>query len=201
MAKTRKDIGEGAREARFRDIYTAHYPALYAYALRRSSDPAEAHDVVADTFLVLWRRFEEAPQVDDELRPWLFGVARRVFASHDRTQRRRDRLAQRLAETVAEGASLEEQASRRDDARRLFEALFELSDEERELLMLAAWERLPMTEIAQILGCSENAASIRLHRARKRLSVAYEKESTAISHDSHEGLRLRRPLRRRNTDE
>jgi RNA polymerase sigma factor (sigma-70 family) len=194
-------MSEESRELRFRELYERHYATLLAYSLRRSVDPADAHDVVADTFLVLWRRLDEAPQTDEEIPLWLYGVARRVLANRHRTQQRQERLAQRFADTVVEGESLEELASRRHDARRLLEALLELSEQDRELLMLAAWERLSTGELAQVIGCSENAAAIRLHRARKRLTEVYKKENDATGHIGRERLRLRRPPERRRIDE
>lgn len=55
-------------------------------------------------------------------------------------------------------------------------AMARLSDRDREVLMLAAWEQLAPAEIAAVLGCSRSAANVRLHRARKRLLAALERE-------------------------
>lgn len=188
-------------ERRFRELYARYYATLLAYALRRLPDAADAHDLVADIFLVLWRRLEDAPPSDDEVLFWLYGVARRVLANRHRARQRQQRVAQRLAEVVAEAPALEEVASHRRDARRLVDALFELSARDREVLMLAAWEGLSTSELAAVLGCSENAAAIRLHRARKRLTEVYKKENAMSDHGDDERLRLRRPSERRKTDE
>jgi RNA polymerase sigma-70 factor, ECF subfamily len=61
---------------------------VLAHALRRT-DAGAAHDAVAETFLVAWRRFDEVPR--DPL-PWLYGVARRVLADQRRAGRRRASL-------------------------------------------------------------------------------------------------------------
>src|SRR5438128_2115300 len=82
------------RTEAFRRIYEACYRAIAAYARRRLSD-GDADDVVADTFLVAWRRLEDVPQGDLTL-PWLYGVARRVVSEGRRSGRRRDRLTVRL---------------------------------------------------------------------------------------------------------
>src|SRR5262249_56141105 len=55
-------------------------------------------------------------------------------------------------------------------SRRLLDALGGLSEKEREVLMLAAWEELSGPEAARVLGCTATAYRIRLHRARRRLS-------------------------------
>lgn len=193
---------EEMREARFRRIYERHYASLLAYALRRAPDRAEAQDVVADAFLVLWRRLGDAPEDDEQILPWLYGVIHRVLANRLRARQRQERLTERFAQMLADEATLEEIASHRQDAQRLLQALLELSERERELLLLSAWERLPTSELARVFGCSENAAAIRLHRARKRLIELYEeKETGATGHKHSERLRLRRPQRRRRIDE
>lgn len=87
----------GSRDAgRFRGVFARQYRAVLAYALRRASE-ADAHDVVADTFLVAWRRLRDVPAGDAEL-PWLLGVARRTLANQRRAKLRAARLADRLAE-------------------------------------------------------------------------------------------------------
>ncbi|HEX5246996.1 MAG TPA: sigma-70 family RNA polymerase sigma factor [Gaiellaceae bacterium] len=185
------------RERRFRRLYERHYPALLAYALRRTTGSADAHDVVADTFLVLWRRFSDAPSSDEEALLWLYGIARRVLANRHRTRQRQERLAQRFADALNQSTSTEDVATHRRDAQRLLEALLELSDSERELLMLAAWEQLSTSELARVLGCTENAAAIRLHRARKRLTEVYTKENDPSGHRTVERLRLRPSKKRK----
>lgn len=193
-------MAEDERERRFRMLYRQHYPMLLAYALRRSPDPADAHDAVADTFLVLWRRYADAPVNDEEVLLWLYGIARRVLNNRHRTRQRQERVAQRFAELLTEGPDLEEIAAHRRDARRLLNALLALSEQDRELLMLATWERLPTSDLAAVLACSENAAAIRLHRARKRLTEVYEKENAASGHRGHERRRLRRPRDTKQND-
>lgn len=191
--------GETA-ESRFRRLYETHYEALLAYAARRSPDLSEAHDVVADTFLVLWRRLDEAP-VDEEVPLWLYGVIRRVLSNRDRSRQRRERLAARFAQIARELPETEELVESRLDARQLLEALLLLTEDDREVLLLAAWERLSTAQLAATLGCSQNAASLRLHRARKKLTEVYKKENERTGHIPHERLRLRRPPDRRRKDE
>ena len=70
----------------FRALLEDHARAVLGYALRRTHDPADAADAVAETFLVVWRRLEDAP-FGRETRPWLFGVARRTLANQRRVRR------------------------------------------------------------------------------------------------------------------
>jgi RNA polymerase sigma-70 factor, ECF subfamily len=65
---------------RFEELFRSNYRAVLAYALRRA-DPETADEVVADTFLVCWRRLDEVPA---RALPWLLGVARRCLANRRR---------------------------------------------------------------------------------------------------------------------
>ena len=80
-------------QARFEQLYGDYADRVHAYALRRTS-PAAADDVVAEVFLVVWRRLHKVP---DEPLPWLLGVARRVLANQRRGDARRAALIDRMA--------------------------------------------------------------------------------------------------------
>ncbi len=151
-------------EARFAELYRTGARELLGYALRRAADPDNAADVVAETFLIAWRRLAEVPLGDDG-RLWLYGTARRVLANQDRSARRRDRLTERLREQLHhELADLPE-----PEGGPVVEALAELSEPDRELLTLIGWEELTPSEAARALGITPLAARTRLHRARRRL--------------------------------
>jgi RNA polymerase sigma-70 factor (ECF subfamily) len=149
---------------RFEAMYEEHRKGLLAYAVRRVG-PEDAPDVVAEAFLVAWRRLADVP--DDPL-PWLFGVARRVIATNRRGHRRRARLAERLAQAVPLGAS--DAAPGRPDTGELGRAFASLGEPDREVLTLVALDGLSVARAAAALGCSPPALSVRLHRARSRLA-------------------------------
>jgi RNA polymerase sigma-70 factor (ECF subfamily) len=169
----------------FEGLFREHYPLVRAYALRRAA-PDAAQDVVADTFLVAWRRFEDVP--GDPL-PWLYATARRVLANQRRSATRSAALHVRLA-SAAEGAASEatgvstDAAERVADAELLRLALARLSERSREALMLVGWEGLSGARAARAAGCSTATFAVRLHRARARLAAelaALESGSTPQS--------------------
>lgn len=155
------------REARFRDLYRAHFDSILAYAVRRTDQPADAGDVVAETFLVAWRRLGEMPG-GAEGRLWLFGVARRVLANHHRGDRRRQHLGERLRERLSRPES-GDPAGPVSDRVTVVDALRRLGDLDREVLMLSVWEGLEPREIAVVLGLAPAVVRSRLSRARARL--------------------------------
>jgi RNA polymerase sigma-70 factor (ECF subfamily) len=165
-------------QIRFGQLYRDQGRAILAYALRRVEGPEDAAEVVAETFLVAWRRLDEVP-VDAEARLWLFGVARRVIANLHRAERRRTRLAERLAESLR--TELAAQSASVGEAAEALRAMGGLDDDDRELLLLVSWEELSPGEAAKVLGISSLAARSRLHRARRRLRTLLEQRESAGS--------------------
>ena len=164
-------------QRRFEQLFERHRRSVLGYALRRVDEPADAADVLAETFLIAWRRLGGVPEGDDA-RPWLFAVARRVLANQRRGERRRDGLAERLGQELTAqfpagvlAGGGDPAVFGEDDAsgRRVREALAQLTEEDHEILQLAAWEGLTPAEIAVVLGVRSVTARSRLHRARRRL--------------------------------
>lgn len=167
-----------ARASRFEHVIRPCLEPLRRYLARRA-DAEVAADVLGDTLLVAWRRFDDVP---GEPLPWLYGVARNCLANAERGVRRRVRLAARLADEP-DGAAEPEGSAVED----LYDALDALTDTDRELVRLWAWERLTPTEIATVVGLSPNAVSVRLTRAKQRLRELIEAPRKNGDLAGHEG--------------
>jgi RNA polymerase sigma factor (sigma-70 family) len=123
---SRSDRVHDERRTRFEGLFRSHADAVRGYALRRS-DPHEADDVVAETFLIAWRRFDDVPA---NAGPWLLGVARRVLSNRRRSDHRVVSLSDRLAERERRKPST---ATDEVDLRLTIEAALErLPEKERE---------------------------------------------------------------------
>lgn len=168
-----------AAEAQFARLYSDYGRDVLAYALPRAAGAEDAADVVAETFLVAWRRARDVPSGPDA-RLWLLGVARRVLANQRRGHGRRTRLAERLQDELRAATATQPEPSSSDRA--VVHALERLSTDDRELLLLAGWEGLNSSQIARVLDISTAAARTRLHRARRRLrtKLAAEEEETPV---------------------
>jgi RNA polymerase sigma factor (sigma-70 family) len=170
-----------AGDAAFRSLYAHTFDAVARYCLRRLP-PATAHDAVAEVFLVAWRRIDDVPPADEAL-PWLFGVARNVVRNTERSSRRSHRLEARLAsQPVSTDPGPEPLVVRRDEERRLLQALDSLPPVDREVVRLRAYEELTFSQIGQAIGCSEEAAKKRVTRALRRLRSGVGPPSTDPSH-------------------
>ena len=167
----------------FRLVYDGTYRFVLAYALRRTLIDADARDVVADTFLVAWRRFDVVPRGDDAL-PWLYGVARRVIANQRRSQGRQSQLLERIGTSLPAPIDVERSVITAHEGRTATSALRLLDPDDQELLCLVAWEELSYRQIATMLECTENAVAIRVHRTRSKLRRLME-TLTGMDTDGH----------------
>jgi len=150
------DVGDDAQ--RFTALYREHHRRLRDFARRRVGADL-AQEVVAETFLVAWRRLDDIPA---PAIPWLYRVALYEIAN----LRRRQAKAVRLHNALREGGI------RAALARAVALAFVNLKQRDQEILRLAAWEQLSSSEGAAVLRCSVPAYRMRLHRARIRLAVA-----------------------------
>ena len=140
---------------RFEQIYTEHVEAVRSYVRRRAPETI-VDDVVSDTFLVCLRRIERVPA---EPLPWLYAVARKTLANERRKRGR-----------VAHGHEAPAGAPDPVGDGELAVAFNALSERDREVLRLVAWEGLSLADAATVLGCSAVACRVRYHRAKSRLA-------------------------------
>jgi RNA polymerase sigma factor (sigma-70 family) len=152
--------------ARFERLYSEHRRDLLGYFLRRA-DPDDAADLLAETFLVAWRRMSVVPN-SDAARLWLFGVARNTLRNHRRSSRTAHDLAAALHEVLARSPQPGPDSALALSVRA---ALDGLNPPDREVMMLAVYEELTPSEISQVTGRSVASVRVRLHRARRRVGA------------------------------
>ncbi|MER5650223.1 sigma-70 family RNA polymerase sigma factor [Streptosporangium sp. NPDC002524] len=153
---------------RFTQLFDACYEDVLRYAARRV-DADTARDVAAETFLIAWRKLSAVPRADEDVLPWLYGVARRVLANEHRRERRGRRLAARIAGALGMEAVVVADLS--DDVTGplgLAQALRSLSPKDQEVLQLIGWEELTVRQAAVVVGCTPASMAVRAHRARQR---------------------------------
>lgn len=151
-------------------LFASHHAQVLAYAMRRVG-PDDVEDVLAEVFAAAWQHRDRVP---DPPLPWLYRTASNYVLHTWRRLGRQDRLAVRLQAQPAANAPdpAEAVAGRLDDAARVGAALSTLSVKDAEVLRLAEWEQLDADQLAYVLGCTRNAAKVRLHRARRRFAQA-----------------------------
>lgn len=182
---------EAARRdpARFDALYRKYLAQVYSFALYELADHHAAEDATERTFLralAALPRFEERarPEAGPEastFRVWLFRIARNVIAAERRTRRRHPEGSLELALdagfTVADPLDVEAETVIRDDAAAALRAVRRLPDDRRRALLLRVVEEMTPGEIAGILGRTEGAVRVLVHRALRAVARDLDREA------------------------
>ncbi|MFF4651387.1 RNA polymerase sigma factor [Streptomyces sp. NPDC001380] len=151
--------------AAFAPLVERYSAALHGYFARRA--PAAADDLLSEVWLQAFAARRTFDVSRGSARVWLFGVARNVLAGHIR-RAGRDGGAPAPAPSDPWQA-VDQRLDAAALAPALHRALAELPADERELVLLVAWEELTPTEAAAVVGVPAGTARSRLHRARNRM--------------------------------
>ncbi|HEX6469454.1 MAG TPA: RNA polymerase sigma factor [Streptosporangiaceae bacterium] len=159
----------------FTELFHRHSGEIGRYVIRRIG-PGPAEDVVAETFLVAFRRRAAYQGTRADARPWLYGIATNVMRRHRRDEVRALRALARtgadpvMAESFAD--RVEERVAAAEISRALASALAGLDAGQRDVLLLVAWGELTVDQVAGVLDIPPGTARSRLNRARTKIRTA-----------------------------
>jgi len=167
-----------ADPAQFEALYRKYLAQVYSFAYYELRDHHEAEDAAERTFLAALRnlaRFEERARPADgdgasTFRVWLFQIARNAVAERKRRQRRRPEAPLEAATTVADALDLEATAIRNDATSAAVDAITRLPGDRRRAIILRFVDEMTTREIAGVLGRSEGAVRVLIHRGLRSLA-------------------------------
>ncbi len=160
-------------------LFDRHADAVYTFCFRRTASWHAAEDATSTVFLELWRGRTKATAYDDSALPWLYGIARNVCRTTDRSARRLTRALRRVPhEGAASGDDMADRVVRRVDSERqmaaVLAAIAELPERERDVFELVVWAGESYEAAAAALEVPIGTVRSRLSRARRRLSLAVD---------------------------
>ena len=162
----------------FEPLYRRYLAQVYSYAYYELGDHHDAEDATERTFLLALSnlgRFEErARPADGEgastFRVWLFRIARNVVANTRRTRRRRPEAPFEVAAVVRDPMDVEQGAVARGEVADAWAAVGRLPADRRRAIVLRFVDEMSTAEIAGVLGRSEGAVRVLLHRALRTVA-------------------------------
>jgi RNA polymerase sigma-70 factor (ECF subfamily) len=163
-----------AEPDRFASLFDRHAPYIHRYLARRVGRQA-ADDLVAETFLVAFRKRAGYDARYHDARPWLYGIATNLIGQHRRQEARQFRLRQAAGPDPAQPDYAERavvNVTAQSIRSLLAGALAGLARSDRDVLLLVAWEQLSYDEVAQALNIPVGTVRSRLHRARTKIREA-----------------------------
>lgn len=183
-----------AEPSSFGEIFDRHHSTIYRYIARRIG-PDSADDLTGEVFRIAFERRQAFDPQWSSARPWLYGIATNLVRSSYRSEQRRLRAVARavamaqatLADDPFERATERLDASAQADL--VANALAQLSDGDRDALILFAVERLSYSEVATALGIPIGTVRSRINRARSQLRELLG-SSGQQHHDPHIGKDL-----------
>lgn len=153
--------------------FDAHARAIAGYATRRVG-PTLASDIVADTFRIAWEQLDSYNPSRGGERAWLFGIASNLIRRHWRTEERRLRIqAQSVRadiQPVDPLVRVDEHLDARARYERIVDGVASLEPDDRDLLMLIAWEEMSSRDVAAAIGVPPGTVRSRLARIRTQLA-------------------------------
>lgn len=161
---TRIAAGENAQLAH---LFERHHLSLYRYLVHLTGNPSQSEDLVQEAFLrVLKHAGTYNPRLSFPV--WLFGIARNAY--FDVLRKRRPELPTLdFAEWRSDEPMLEEVLARKQDVEFLGEALGQLGETKREVLVLSRFHNMRYEEIARLMQCEVSTVKVRVYRALKEL--------------------------------
>ena len=162
------DVERGDEPA-MQQLYRSFNQRVFAFALNRLNDHAEAEEVTIDTLLEVWKNPQRF-RGESRFSTWLLGIAHHKVIDRLRSRRNDHLPVEDYAEVIADEALRPDQAVEAADRRRMLSACMEiLPDDQRECLHLVLLEGLSLAEVARIQSCPQNTVKTRLFHARQKM--------------------------------
>jgi RNA polymerase sigma factor (sigma-70 family) len=172
-------------------LFERYHGPLFNFYARLMGDRAVSEDLVQEVFLRILR-YRQTYQPGTPFRPWMYQIARNARVDHFRRTPRHEPFAPEMLPPVVPPDS----AQQEQEGTLLHRALMQLSEDRREVLILARFQELKYTEIARLLGCELNTVKTRVHRALRDLRAAFRQLEQGVAHNARVAAAPDAPLGR-----
>lgn len=156
-------------EKEFIKAYDDFSDAIFRHCFFRTFDRELAKDLVQETFSRVWEYIVKGGEIEN-MRPFLYKTAGNLIIDHSRKNKELS-----LEELNEQGfdpkfnEDIEEKAIIKAEVKYMIKIMGKLDKEDREIVVMRFIDELSPREIGEITGLSENAVSVRIHRALKKI--------------------------------
>lgn len=166
-----KEIVERAKHdpSAFAELYERHFPRIYRFVYSRVRDATVAEDVTSEVFMKALAGIGRYRDRGWPFSSWLYQIAANTIVDRFRTLHPAEDIDQQFG--LSDDSSVEEDATRRDDVRRIGSLVQALPAPQRTALVLKFQEDMAVEDIAAVMGKSSGAVRVIIHRAIATIRV------------------------------
>lgn len=164
---------------KFSNIYNQYIDKIYRFIYLKVNSQETAEDLTSEVFLRGWESFKQGKEIEN-IQAFLYQIARNLIVDYYREKAQTQLISTEYQELIDLEADLEEKAMRTSDVRRLKEALANIKEDYREVIVWYYLDGLSVPEIAKIINKSEEAVRVTIHRALNALRATMNKEHCSL---------------------
>lgn len=153
---------------RFSEIYNQYIEKIYRFVFLRVNSVETAEDLTSETFVRLWDSLRGEKDIENP-QAFIYKIARNLTIDFYRNKHKLNVVSTSSVKIIDPRIDLEEKANLNSELEQVKKALSTLKDEYQEALILYYLEKVSVPEIADILGKSENAVRVMIHRGVGKL--------------------------------
>ena len=157
-------------------LYKRYSRRFFGFFYGMTSDGATSEDLVQNVFMRILK-YRHSYKENGDFEVWAFQLARNVHRDHYRKNKRYafQEDMNPYQEALSDTTHKEVEMERSDELNYLKKALASLSEEKRELIELVRFQKVKYAKVAEMMGVTESAIKVRVHRVLKELRESYLK--------------------------
>ena len=169
MSQVRSGVGEMLGV-----LFDRYQTPLFSFFYKLTANRPLSEDLVQEVFFRILK-YRQSYRPGTPFRAWMYQIARNARVDHFRRQRMETSLEPEMEPAVIPGDSAQQQ----QETQMLYQALLQMPEEKKEVLILSRFQGLKYEEIAQMLGCEVNTVKTKVHRALQELRELFHRPDIA----------------------
>ena len=153
----------------FSQIYDKYIDKIYRFIFLKVNSQEIAQDLTSETFLRGWESFQTKNEEIENIQAFLYRIARNLVTDHYREKGKAKVISAEYWEVTDPRQNLAEKSLLESDIDNIRMALFSLKEEYQDVIIWHYLDDLPIQEVAKMMGRTEEATRVLLHRALKNL--------------------------------